>query len=104
MANAIRAGHLPAANPAREIEARPSPVQRRWLARGLDQPGGKLPLFDVDGQRIAERTVRSCIAHGWAELWFDNPLKRDWLVCRLTHLGRVIAEESPTDRRPRPRA
>jgi hypothetical protein len=31
--------------------------------------------------------------------WFSNPLKPDWLVCKLTHLGRVIAGEkkSPSD-------
>jgi hypothetical protein len=72
----------------------PTPAQRRWLRGGLDQPGGKLPLFDGNGQRVSERTVRSCIAHGWAEPWFTNPLKTDWLVCKLTHLGRVVAEES----------
>ena len=72
----------------------PTPAQRRWLRGGLDQPGGKLPLFDRNGQRVSERTVRSCIAHGWAEPWFSNPLKPDWLVCKLTHLGRVIAEEA----------
>lgn len=76
------------------VSARPTAAQRRWLRGGLDQPGGKLPLFDGDGQRVAERTVRSCIAHGWAEPWFSNPLKPDWMVCKLTHLGRVIAEES----------
>src|SRR5262245_45881080 len=81
------------ASQAHHLTAHPTEAQRRWLARGLDQPGGKLPLFDIDGQRVPERTIRSCIAHGWAEKWFDNPLKRDWLVCRLTHLGRVVAEE-----------
>jgi hypothetical protein len=82
-----------ASAPARAAEARPTPAQLRWLVRGLDQPGGKLPLFDRDGQRVPERTIRSCIARGWAAPWFDNPLKRDWLVCRLTHLGRAVAEE-----------
>ncbi len=78
---------------ARTPEASPTRAQLRWLVRGLDQAGGKLPLFDRDGQRVPERTIRSCIAHGWAEPWFDNPLKRDWLVCKLTHLGRAVAEE-----------
>ena len=72
---------------------RPTEAQLRWLLRGVAQAGGKLPMFDIDGQRIPERTIRACIAHGWAEKWFDNPLKPDWLVCRLTHLGRVVAEE-----------
>jgi hypothetical protein len=68
--------------------ARPSKAQLAYLRRGVDQPGGKLPLFDAYGQRIADRTVHSCIDHGWAEPWFNNPLKPDWLVCKLTQAGR----------------
>ena len=67
----------------------PSDQQAAWLRRGLDQPGGKLPLFDGNGQRVNGRTVRSCIDAGWAERWFANPLKPDWLVCRLTEAGRA---------------
>ncbi len=66
----------------------PSPAQRQWLMRGLDQPGGKLPLFDQWGQRVNEATIRACIDRGWAEPWFANPLKPDWLVCKLTEAGR----------------
>ena len=69
---------------------RPTPVQQRWLERALDQPGGKLPLFDEWGQRIDERTVRHCIERGWAEPWFSNPLKPEWLVCKLTDAGRAL--------------
>ena len=69
----------------------PSATQLLWLKRGLDQPGGKLPLFDEWGQRVNEKTVRSCISHGWAEPWFTNPLKPDWLVCKLTTAGRALA-------------
>jgi hypothetical protein len=68
---------------------RPSAVQRAWLTRGLDQPGGKLPLFDRNGQRVSPKTVRACLANGWAEPWFANPLKPDWLVCKLTSAGRA---------------
>lgn len=68
----------------------PTDVQRAWLLRGLGQPGGKLPLFDEDGRRIDARTIRSCIEQGWAEPWFANPLKPDWLVCRLTAAGRAL--------------
>ncbi len=73
--------------PRRE-RARPTPVQKRWLIRGLGQPGGKLPLFDEDGREIDPRTIRSCIRQGWAEPWVANPVKPDWLVCRLTDAGR----------------
>jgi len=65
-----------------------SAAQREWLARGLTQPGGKLPLFDRDGQKINDRTIKSCIRKGWAEPWFENPIKPDWLVCKLTKSGR----------------
>ena len=65
-----------------------TPAQREWLERGLEQPGGKLPLFDGFGQRIDERTVKSCLEHGWVEPWFSNPIKPDWLICKLTDTGR----------------
>ena len=70
--------------------AKPSVAQRKWLARGLGQPGGKLPLFDRSGQKISGRTVKSCVEQGWAEPWFDNPIKPDWQVCKLTEAGRKL--------------
>ncbi|GAB6053632.1 hypothetical protein JCM17960_24520 [Magnetospira thiophila] len=79
---------LPAVAEA-EGEIKPTGPQRRWLKRGLDEPGGKLPLFDDQGQKVSERTIRSCIHHGWAEPWFANPLKPDWLVCKITEAGRA---------------
>src|SRR3984893_3224717 len=66
----------------------PTVAQRAWLVRGLNQPGGKLPLFDRNGQRVSSRTIKSCLDHGWATPWFANPLKPDWLVCKLTPAGR----------------
>ncbi len=71
--------------------ASPSPSQMKWLYRGLTQAGGKLPLFDEVGRRVSRRTVQTCIDRGWAEPWFANPLKPDWLVCRLTQEGRTLA-------------
>ncbi len=71
----------------------PSEIQRKWLVRGLEQAGGKLPLFDEYGQEINPQTVQSCIRNGWVEPWFSNPLKPDWLVCKLTDLGRGILED-----------
>ncbi len=72
----------------RKRAARPTPAQAAWLERGLAQPGGKLPLFDADGQHYNPRTVRSCVDQGWAVPWIGNPLKPDWLVCKLTEAGR----------------
>ncbi|SDG93512.1 hypothetical protein [Roseospirillum parvum] len=66
----------------------PTPAQAAWLARGLDQPGGKLPLFDTNGRKVNARMIRACLDKGWAEPWFANPVKPDWLVCRLTEAGR----------------
>ena len=76
----------------RQRGPRPTAVQLSWLRRGLDQAGGKLPLFDGDGKRVSERTVRACIGQGWAEPWFNNPVKPDWLVCKLTDAGRRQAD------------
>ena len=69
----------------------PSQVQRAWLRRGLDEPGGKLPLFDEYGKQIDPRTIQACVDQGWAEPWFSNPIKPDWLVCKLTAAGRALA-------------
>jgi hypothetical protein len=69
---------------------RPTEPQRRYLERGLSQPGGKLPLFYPDGREVPPRTIQACVAHGWAEPWFSNPVKPDWLVCRLTEKGRKV--------------
>jgi hypothetical protein len=88
--------------PTAKQRIRPAPMarssklsdpQRSWLIRGLDQPGGKLPLFDAHGQRVDRRTIRSCVENGWAEPWFKNPLKPDWLVCKLTAAGRALLEQ-----------
>ncbi|WP_184798257.1 hypothetical protein [Nitrospirillum iridis] len=68
----------------------PTAVQKRWLCRGLAQAGGKLPLFWADGSKVSAATVKACLAAGWAAPWFSNPLKPDWLVCRLTDAGRAV--------------
>ena len=77
--------------------ARPTEPQRRYLARGLSEPGGKLPLFDRDARQVPRKTIEACIAHGWAEPWFRNPIKADWLVCKLTPAGYRVLGGEPTD-------
>lgn len=84
--------------PAFATGIRPSEAQRRYLERGLTQPGGKLPLFDRDGREVSRKTIESCVAHGWATPWVHNPIKPDWLVCRLTVAGyRVLGGEPPSE-------
>jgi hypothetical protein len=85
----------------------PTASQIAWLQRGLDQPGGKLPLFDANGKKVDTRTIRACIESGWAEPWFANSIKPDWLVCKLTGSGRALALRALRARagkRPAPRA
>ena len=71
----------------------PSPAQVRYLSLGLMQPGGKLPLFDRNGQKIKPATIRACLDAGWCERWYENPVRKDWLVCRLTDRGRKAAKK-----------
>jgi len=62
--------------------------ERAYLSMGISQPGGKLPIFDKSGQTIPAAVIKKCIDKGLAERWFANPMKPDWLVCRLTDAGR----------------
>ncbi len=71
-----------------KVKTRLSVQEQSYLRMGLNQPGGKLPLFDGGGQEIKSKTILSCVEKGYAERWFANPLKPEWLVCRLTHSGR----------------
>ncbi|MEO6339367.1 MAG: hypothetical protein ABIO39_04960 [Caulobacteraceae bacterium] len=84
---------------ARKTGAAPNPAQLNYLRAGLDQPGGKLPLFDPAGAAIPAALIRACIAKGWAERWFHNPMAPDWLVCRLTPRGAKAAREAQPQRR-----
>lgn len=70
----------------------PSKAQLSWLRKGISAPGYKLPLFDRNGQGFPQRMIKACLEQGWAEPWFSNPLKPDWLVCRLTQQGLFIAK------------
>ncbi len=67
-----------------------SACERAYLKQGLRQAGGKLPLFDDAGQAIQYDTIKACLEKGYAERWFANPLKPEWLVCRLTAQGRAL--------------
>ena len=87
----------PAGGSARAAARRPTQAQWRYLERGLTQAGGKLPLFDRNGREVSRKTIESCIAQGWAMPWMHNPIKPDWLVCRLTEGGyRVLGGEPPS--------
>ena len=79
---------------------RPTEAQRRYLERGLTQAGGKLPLFDHNGREVSRKTIESCVAQGWATAWIPNPIRPDWLVCRLTEAGyRVLGGSEPPSQR-----
>ena len=73
--------------------APPSASQSKWLTCGLTQAGGKLPLFDKFGKRVSDRTVKVCVDKGWAEPWFNNPIKPDWMICKLTDNGRRLVSK-----------
>jgi len=64
--------------------------ERAYLSMGLKRPGGKLPIFDQSGQEIPPRIIKKCVEKGLAERWFANPMKPEWLVCRLTAEGRKL--------------
>jgi len=90
------AGALGDASSHNAAGLRPSEAQRRYLERGLTEPGGKLPLFDRDGREVPRKTVESCVTHGWATPWQANPIMPEWLVCRLTPAGcRALGAEPP---------
>ena len=80
--------------PLKRLKGAPSEPQLKWLVRGLEQNSGKLPLFDSEGRKISPRTVQSCIDKGWVQPWFNNPLKPDWQVCKLTIAGRQAISSS----------
>ncbi len=75
-----------------KAKLRISATEQSYLRLGLNQPGGKLPLFDGNGGEISRRTIKACLEKGYAEKWFANPLKPEWLVCRLTNTGRAAVK------------
>jgi hypothetical protein len=77
-----------------QLSEKPTQREASYLRRGLHQPGGKLPLFDLDGQEFEPALIRRCVERGWATPWFSNPLKPDWLVCKLTSSGRAAVEQA----------
>src|SRR5258708_5638624 len=92
----VEGAELAAPEPSEGSESqtgRPNAAQRSYMLRGFSQAGGKLPLFDRDGQHVHAALVSACIARGWAEPWFGNPLEPDWLVCKLTEKGRRALSE-----------
>jgi len=83
---------------ARHLDMRLTDAELDYLRPGLSQAGGKLPLFDITGQKINPSTMRACIQKGLCDPWFANPMKPDWLVCRLTDKGRQVLTAQKTRR------
>lgn len=79
--------------PAGRSTRRMTVGQKQYLMRGLAEPGGKLPLFDLNGQRISRQTIESCLNNGWCEPWTKNPILPSWLVCRLTSKGKAALKK-----------
>ena len=78
------------ANPlAADIAMMRVAIEAAAAADPRDVPVGAV-VFDADGREVAPRTVQACVANGWAEPWLKNPLKPDWLVCRLTPKGYAV--------------
>lgn len=67
---------------------KPTETQYKYLTRGLNDEGGKLPLFDRHGQRIRRRTIKACLSHGWSKPMYKYMVQSDWQFCRLTAKGR----------------
>lgn len=86
----LRADYDVATGPVHRGDLVPTSTQRAWLKRGMGAPGAKLPLFDRSGREVPRRVVDACVRAGWAEPWFSNPSKPDWLVCRLTPRGQAV--------------
>lgn len=73
--------------------AAPTDEQRRWLAMGVQQPGGKLPLYDEKGARISAELISACVQAGWVEPWAINPIRTESQICRLTEAGRQALQK-----------
>jgi hypothetical protein len=54
------------------------------------------------GARFRAKSSNHALTYGWAEPWFDNPLKADWLVCKLTLDGYQALNRAPGDSLPDP--
>ena len=61
--------------------------ERDYLRMGINQPGGKLPLFDGQGQEINLSVIKACVNKGLAEQWFcllyTSPSPRDATLSRM---------------------
>ena len=79
-----------ACRPSKRLVNRPTPRQLEWLRRGLDRQSGNLPLYDTFGQRISNRTMKSCVERGWAET--RDEVMHDWQLCQLTPAGRRVLD------------
>ena len=55
---------------------RPTAAQRRYLKRGLDQPDGKLPLFDAEGQAIDRKTIE-LLRRAWLGRTLDRATRKN---------------------------
>ncbi len=95
---ARRTSNRLAKGPSNRLANRPTPRQLEWLRRGLDRPSGDLPMFDTYGQRVSDRTMKSCVERGWAQT--RDEAMRDWQLCQLTSAGRRLVDADGTSHLP----
>ena len=69
----------------------PSLPELLYLRRGLAQPGGKLPLFDLDGQAVAAEVVAASTGLGRAVVQQSAEAR---LACLQAHRHRPPARDA----------
>ncbi len=82
-----RSPSLGAANRSRTKGVAHKSAALRFLKSGLRSPGGKLPLFDEEGQRVDGDLMRYCVESGLAETWFVESRQPDLPIYRITEKG-----------------
>lgn len=72
------------------IRNKPSLSQKRYLSYGLKSATGKLSMFDRNGKQYSDKTIITCLDHGWCRKKYDHPIGTNWVVCELTNSGRDV--------------
>jgi hypothetical protein len=84
------------------LAVRPTQEELRWMRRGLNQPGGKIPVFDESDTPVDPKIVLRCLEQQWVEPWVGNQKNPNnlYMACRLSPLGRRLCTSEPQVVRP----